>query len=158
MVQWCSCALSRRPRQHSHVSSPRKSNKTNVEHFLPRSTRAASSPPAGNESRRRCVFSLTFASRTRIDFFFSFSFSSHCSRNTLLQRLRGVVSEVTAQRVTHLLATRRGNSSTNLVFLGFLCLCIVAGRKEATAFKEVLGEKMKHARCTLMLKEDQTRR
>lgn len=55
----------------------------------------------------------------RLIFFFFFSFFSSCSCNTLLQQLRGVVSEVKAQRVTHFLITRRGNSSTNLVFLGF---------------------------------------
>lgn len=125
---------SRRPRQHSRVSSLRKSNKTNIKRFLPRSTRAASSPPAGNEGRRRCVFSLTFAYRTQIDFFFFFFFSffSSCSCNTLFQQLRGVVSEVKAQRVTHLLITRRGNSSTNLVFLGFFVFFIVAATSKQT--------------------------
>lgn len=50
--QWCSCASSHQRRQHSCVSSLRKSNKTNIKRSLPRSTRAASSRPAGNESRR----------------------------------------------------------------------------------------------------------
>lgn len=68
----------------------------------------------------------------RLIFFFFFSFFSSCSCNTLLQQLRGVVSEVKAQRVTHFLITRRGNSSTNLVFLGFFVFFIVAVTSKQT--------------------------
>lgn len=63
-------------------------------------------------------FSLTLAYRTEIDFFFPSPFSPAFLCNTLFQQLHGVVSEVKAQRVTHLLITRRGNSSSHLVFLG----------------------------------------
>lgn len=126
MVRWCACAScsSRRPRQHSH-------SRNLIKQTLSASCRGQHVPCPHRLQEMKAAVAASSPSPSLIEprlifFFFFSSFFSSCSCNTLFQQLRGVVSEVKAQRVTHLLITQRGNSSTNLVFLGFFVFFIVA--------------------------------